>query len=132
VRDAEEFAALLYISYIQTILAGMRTMSFSVSALYISVMFALAFYPFAPKPSISGWMLLVLVAVGAVVATVYAGLERDPVISYITNTKTTLGWECWSKYIAFLIPPALALVTAQFPEVADLVLRWVQPALNAK
>jgi hypothetical protein len=131
VRAAEEFICLLYISYIQNMLARMRTMVLSVSALYVATMLALAFYPFAPRPSIAIWMLLVLIAFAGVVAFVYAGLERDQVLSYITSTEANLGWEFWAKYATFLLPPLLALVTAQFPEIADSLLRWVQPGLDA-
>jgi hypothetical protein len=131
VQAGEEFVCLLYISYIQNILARMRTIIISISALYVSMMLALAFYPFAPRPSIALWMLLALIALGLVVAVVYVGLERDPILSYITNTSTDLGWEFWIKYAAFLVPPVLALLTAQFPEIADSVMQWIQPGLDA-
>jgi hypothetical protein len=106
-------------------------MVWSMSALYVATMLALAFYPFAPRPSIAIWMLLVLIALAGVVAFVYVGLERDRVLSYITSTEANLGWEFWAKYATFLLPPLLALVTAQFPEIADSLLRWVQPGLDA-
>lgn len=128
---AEEFICLLYISYIQNILARMRTMVYSMSALYVSAMLALAFYPFAPRPSIALWMLFLLIGLGGVVAVVYVGLERDQILSYITNTDQRLGWEFWGKYATFLLPPVLALLTAQFPEIAESVLQWIQPGLDA-
>ena len=128
---AEEFVCLLYVSYIQNILARMRTMVFSMSAVYVATMLSLAFYPFAPRPSIAIWMLATLVVLGVVVGVVYAGMERNKILSYITNTKTELGLEFWLKYGMFLVPPVLALLTAQFPEIADSVSSWVQPALDA-
>ena len=36
-------------------------------------------------------MLGMLVVLGAVVGVVYAGMARDKILSYITNTKTALG-----------------------------------------
>ncbi len=130
-RVGEEFVCLLYVSYMQNILARMRTMVFSMSAIYVSTMLALAFYPFAPRPSIASWMLGMLVVLGAVVGVVYAGMARDKILSYITNTKTALDADFWLKYAGFLVPPVLALMTAQFPEIADSVSSWVQPALDA-
>ena len=128
---AEEFVCLLYVSYIQNIVARMRTMVFSMSAVYVATMLSLAFYPFAPRPSIAIWMLATLIVLGVVVGVVYAGMERNKILSYITNTKTELGLEFWLKYGMFLVPPVLALLTAQFPEIADSVSSWVQPALDA-
>jgi hypothetical protein len=131
VRVAEEFVCLLYISYIQNILARMRGIILSVSAVLVSMMLAAAFYPFAPRSAITLCLLLMLIALGVVVGLVYAGMEQDKILSYITNTSTSLGWEFWGKYAAFLIPPVLALLTAQFPEIADAVASWVQPGLEA-
>lgn len=65
------------------------------------------------------------------VGVVYAGMARDKILSYITNTKTALGLDFWLKYAGFLVPPVLALMTAQFPELADSVSSWVQRALDA-
>ncbi len=127
----EEFICLLYVSYIQNIVARMRTMVFSMSAVYVATMLSLAFYPFAPRPSIAIWMMATLIVLGLVVGVVYAGMERNKILSYITNTKTELGLEFWLKYGMFLVPPVLALITAQFPEIADSVSSWVQPALDA-
>ncbi len=115
----------------QNILARMRTMVFSMSAIYVSTMLALAFYPFAPRPSIASWMLGMLAGSLSGGGAFTRGMARDKILSYITNTKTALGADFWLKYAGFLVPPVLALMTAQFPEIADSVSSWVQPALDA-
>jgi hypothetical protein len=130
VRVGEAFVCLLYISYIQNILARMKTLIFSCSAVLVSMMLAVGFYPFAPRVAIASWLLVLLLGLGGVVGWVYAGLERDKVLSLITNTPARLGWEFWGRFAAFLLPPLLALITAQFPEASDLVASWVQPGLG--
>jgi hypothetical protein len=132
VRVSEAFIALLYISYTQNILARMRTIIFSSSAVLISMMLAVGFYPFAPRPVIASWLMVLLIGLGAVVANVYAGMEKDKVLSLVTNTRAQLGWEFWARFGTFLLPPLLALLTAQFPEASDLVTSFLQPGLGGK
>jgi hypothetical protein len=63
---------------------------------------------------------------------VYAGLDRDSTLSHITNTVPgTLGSAFWFRIASFVGVPALGLIVAQFPEIADFVVSWVQPSMNA-
>jgi hypothetical protein len=76
--------------------------------------------------------MLLLGVLGVAVAVVYAGLDRDSTLSHITNTTPgTLGMAFWIRIVSFVGVPALGLVVAQFPEITDLVVSWVQPSLNA-
>jgi hypothetical protein len=43
----------------------------------------------------------------------------------------SLGMHFWLRILSFIGVPALSLVVAQFPEIADLVSSWIQPSLNA-
>jgi hypothetical protein len=52
IRTAEEFVCLQYIAFIQNILARMRTMTLSMVYLFVSVCFAISFYPFVPRTQI--------------------------------------------------------------------------------
>jgi hypothetical protein len=131
VRLSEAFVCILYISFIQVILARIKSIIFACSAVLISMMLAVAFYPFAPRNAVTAWLLLLLLGLGAVVTIVYAGMERNKVLSLITNTSTRLGWEFWVHFTTFLVPTLLALVTAQFPEASDFISSWI-PAFGAK
>jgi hypothetical protein len=132
IRQAEEFICLIYVGYLQNMLARMRTMVLAILGLYAALAFSLAFYPYTPRPTIALSLLLLLGAVGSVVAVVYAGLDRDTTLSHITNTKpNTLGLEFWLRLGSFIGIPIIGLLVAQFPEIGDFIASWIQPSLSA-
>ena len=129
---AEEFVSFQYIAFIQNIVARMRTMTLSMIFLFVTVCFAISFYPFVPRTEITVWMILNLALIGFAVAYVYAGMDRDEILSYIANTKPgRLGAEFWVRLGGFLIGPVIGILTTQFPTIADSVLGWLQPGLDA-
>jgi hypothetical protein len=132
VRLAEEFVCLVYVGYLQNILARMRTIVLSMAGVFVAIALSLAFYPYTPRPLLALSLMLLLGVLGVAVAVVYAGLDRDSTLSHITNTTPgTLGMAFWIRIVSFVGVPALGLVVAQFPEITDLVVSWVQPSLNA-
>ncbi len=131
VQRAEEFVAYHYIAFIQNITARLRTMTLSMICLFITVCFAISFYPFVPRTEVAIWLVFNLVLIGSAVAYVYAGMERDAVLSYITNTQPgRLGAEFWLKLAGFLVGPVIGILATQFPSMSDTVLRWLQPGLD--
>jgi hypothetical protein len=131
-RLAEEFVCLIYVGYLQNVLARMRTMVLSIVGVLAGFAFSLAFYPYVPRPTIAICVLLLVLVLGSAVALVYAGLERDATLSRITNTKPDeLGLGFWVRYGSFLGVPVLGLLVAQFPAITDFVTSWIEPSLNA-
>ena len=132
VKLAEEFVCLVFIGYLQNILARMRTIVLSMAGVFAAVALSAAFYPYTPRPLIALSLLLVLGVLGAVVAVVYAGLDRDSTISHITNTTPgTLGIAFWIRIVSFVGVPAMGLIVAQFPEITDFVVSWIEPSMSA-
>ena len=132
VEAAEEFVCLHYIAFIQNVLARMRTMILSMVSLFVSVCFAISFYPFTPRTQIGVWMLVNLVLIGTAVIYVFAGLERDETLSYITNTPAgRLGADFYLKTGSFLAGPVIGLLTTQFPAISESLLGWIQPGFDA-
>ena len=132
VRTQEEFVCFHYIAFIQNILARMRTMILSMIYLFIAICMAISFYPFVPRNSIGIWMLINLAFIATSVVYVYAGMERDETLSYISNTHPgRLSTEFYIKTAAFLAGPVIGLLTTQFPAISESVLGWLQPGLDA-
>jgi hypothetical protein len=132
VRHAEEFVCMVYVGYLQNMLARVRTMVLSIAGIFAAIALSVAFYPYTPRPTITLALMLLLLAIGIVVSHVCAGLDRDNTLSHITNTEPgSLGGQFWLRILSFLGVPALGLLVAQFPEITDLVSSWVQPSLNA-
>jgi hypothetical protein len=132
IRLAEEFVCLIYVGYLQNMLARMRTMVLSMAGVFVTIALSVAFYPYTPRPLLSLSLLLTLLVLGSAVAFVYAGLDRDTTMSHITNTEPgRLGVNFWMRILSFGGIPALGLLVAQFPEIADFVGSWIQPGVNA-
>ena len=127
VRTAEEFVCFHYLAFIQNILARMRTIVFSMVCVFVSVCLAISFYPFVPRAQIGLWMFAVLLPIAIAVIYVYAGMERDKTLSYITNTTPRLSTVFYLKTAGFLAGPLLGLITAQFPAISESILSWLQP-----
>jgi hypothetical protein len=107
-------------------------MVLSTTGVFAAIALSVAFYPYTPRPLLALSLLLLLMALGAVVAVVYAGLDRDSTLSHITNTEPgKLGANFWIRILSFVGVPAMGLIVAQFPEITDFVVSWVQPSMNA-
>ena len=107
-------------------------MTLSMIYLFVAICLAISFYPFVPRNSIGIWMMINLLFIGATVAYVYAGMERDETLSYITNTKAgRLSAAFYLKTASFLAGPVIGLLTTQFPAISESVLGWLQPGLDA-
>jgi hypothetical protein len=131
-RHAEEFVCLIYVGYLQNLLARMRTMVLSIIGVVAAFAFSLAFYPYVPRPTITVTLLMLVAVLGAAVALVYAGLERDSTLSHITNTEPgKLGLGFWVRFGSFIGVPVVGLLVAQFPAITDFVTSWIEPSLNA-
>ncbi len=129
---AEEFVCLIYVGYLQNLLARMRTMVLSIVGVLVGLAFSLAFYPYVPRPTLAFVLLMLVGVLGSAVAIVYAGLERDSTLSHITNTKPgELGIGFWVRYGSFIGVPIIGLLVAQFPAITDFVTSWIEPGLNA-
>jgi hypothetical protein len=132
VRHAEEFVCMVYVGYLQNMLARVRTMVLSIAGIFAAIALSVAFYPYTPRPTITLALMLLLLGIGVVVSHVCAGLDRDSTLSHITNTEPgSLGGHFWLRILSFLAVPVLGLLVAQFPEITDLVSSWIQPSLNA-
>ena len=132
VQRAEEFVCMVYVGYLQNMIARMRTIVLSIAGVFLAIALSIACYPYSPRPLLALSLMVLLFILGAVVATVYAGLDRDNTLSHITNTEPGhLGWNFWLRIISFVGVPALGLVVAQFPEIADFVGSWIQPGVSA-
>ena len=132
IRHAEQFVSYIYLGFIQNVLGRMRTLVMSILLLFIASTIAMASYPFDPRPTISGAMVLLLAVLSAAITFVYAQVHRDPVLSLVTNTKPgELGGDFWLKLLGFGAGPVLGLLTTLFPQLTDFLFSWVQPSLTS-
>ena len=123
---------MVYVGYLQNMIARMRTMVLSIVGIFAAVALSVACYPYSPRPLLALSLMALLLVLGGVVAIVYAGLDRDSTLSHITNTEPgQLGVNFWVRIVSFVGVPALGLIVAQFPEITDFVASWIQPGMTA-
>jgi len=107
-------------------------MTLSMICLFITVCSAISFYPFVPRTEVSVWLAINLLLIGAAVAYVYAGMERDEILSYIASTTPgRLGTDFYVRLAGFLAGPLIGILTTQFPSITETALQWLQPGLDA-
>jgi hypothetical protein len=129
VLAAEEFFVLPYLGFIQNILGRIRTIVLGSLCLFVATTFAVSSYPFDPLPVLAGIFLAVFVITGTTIVVIYAGMHRDAILSYITDTSPgELGGEFWQQVFTFGIGPLIGLLTTLFPSITDFVVSWLQPS----
>ena len=132
IRLAEKLVCYVYLGFIQNILGRLRSIAVSILWLFVAVTVAMASYPFDPRPAISAVTIILFFLLGAVIVSVYAQMHRDPILSYVTNTRPgELGIDFWIKLVGFGAGPALGLIATVFPELTDFLFSWVQPGISS-
>jgi hypothetical protein len=132
IRNAEELVCLTYLGYAQNLLGRIRTIVLGGMYLFVAATIAVSSYPFDPRPLLSGALLSLFVAFGAVVVFVYADMHRDATLSHVTNTNPgELGSEFWFKVVGYGAAPVLGLITQIFPEWSGFLFSWLQPGLSS-
>jgi hypothetical protein len=130
VLTAEEFVCDVYLAFIKKILNRMRMMACSIAALFLTLGAAISVYPLGSRPTIVLAYFVLLVGVFIAVAMVYAGMERDEILSYITGgAPGELSSEFWLKILGFGAGPLVGLVAAQFPSLSQGIFSWLQPGI---
>ncbi|HEY6372683.1 MAG TPA: hypothetical protein VIX37_19045, partial [Candidatus Sulfotelmatobacter sp.] len=132
IRNAEELVCLTYLGFAQNLLGRIRTIVLGGVYLFFAATIAVSSYPFDPRPLLSGVLLSLFFAFGAVVVFVYADMHRDATLSHVTNTNPgELGSEFWFKVVGYGAAPVLGLITQLFPEWSGFLFSWLQPGLSS-
>jgi hypothetical protein len=67
---------------------------------------------------------------GAGVIGVFAQMHRNAILSRITDTKPNeLGWDFYFRIVSFGALPVLTWVAYQFPDMGNLIYRFVEPVV---
>lgn len=132
IRNAEELVCLTYLGFAQNLLGRIRTIVLGGVYLFVAATIAVSSYPFDPRPLLSGVLLVMFFAFGAVVVFAYADMHRDATLSHVTNTNPgELGSEFWFKVVGYGAAPILGLITQIFPEWSAFLFSWLQPGLSS-
>jgi hypothetical protein len=129
---AEEFLAVRFVTFITYTLRLMRGFLEFIMYGFILLVLALAVYPFEGRLYIEVAILFIFVVSGATVATVFAQMDRDPLLSRLSETKPNqLGINFVIRLASFGALPLLTLLASLVPDVGRFLQSWLQPALQS-
>jgi hypothetical protein len=107
---AEQFLCLLYIGFIQTVVARLHTLLVSIASMFSLLAMGIAIYPFVPVSPllVIGGVLLIVIALAFF--KVFSQMDKDPILSRIVDgdDRKLQG----SFYMKFAEAMALPLLTA--------------------
>jgi hypothetical protein len=128
----EEFLALRFVTFIAFTLRIMRGFLGFIMYGFILLVLALAIYPFEGRLYIEVAILLIFIVSGARVATVFAQMDRDPLLSRLSETKPNqLGINFVIRLVSFGALPLITLLASLVPDVGRFLQSWLQPALQS-
>ena len=129
---AEDIVALPFYAYIHRVIDELRNILFFLG-IAVSLLFAaLHTYAFRADQAIDWWFFGLFAFLGGGIALIIAQMERNALLSRLTNTTPgELGTGFYLELLKYGAIPFLTIVGSQVPSVSNLVLKWVQPALQA-
>jgi hypothetical protein len=128
---AEEFLALRYLGLIRYVFFQMRNFLEFVTGGFILMVIALYIYPFEDHRllGVANIAMFALLCIGMLL--VFAQMDRDPILSRLSDTPPQLDWNFAWRVASFGALPLLTLLGSQFPTLGNFLFSWVQPALEA-
>ena len=128
----EEFVALRTLIYMRYVFRHLRVLLGLVIAGFVLSVLSMSSYPFQGHRWIGGANIVVCVALGIGVVVVFAQMDRDAIMSRITDTKANeLNKTFFLRVAQYGALPLVTLLSSQFPEIGRALFSWVQPAIDA-
>ena len=128
----EEFLALRYVAFLRYGLLQLRVYLEFLMYGFILMAAALNLYPFAGRYEIGVMLVVIFVVLGVCAITVFTKMDRDPLLSRLSNTKANeLDLNFVYRMASFGALPLLTLLASVVPGAGSFLLSWLQPALQA-
>jgi hypothetical protein len=130
-RLYERFLCLLYISFIRTIIARLRTLALSIVSVFSLIALAVAVYPFQPSQPLFIVGLIVFLVIGAAMFLVFSQMDKDPILARILQSNPDkLEWSFYAKFFDTLALPLLTLLSSLLPGGAGRLIDLVRTAFT--
>jgi hypothetical protein len=126
-KAAEKLLCLMYINFIQTIVARLRTLLISIASLFSLETLGFAIYPFAPIFPLLVTGLVLIAFIAWAFYKVFSEMDTDRTLSRIVNgDDRKLEKEFYFKFAESLALPLLTLASSFLPGGAGRLLEMVQ------
>ncbi len=112
-RTAEKLICLIYIGFIQTVVARLHTLLVSVALMFSLVTLGIAIYPFTPiSPFLLAGLILLLLIAWAFFK-VFSEMDTDPILARIVNgDDSKLQGSFYMKFAEAISLPLLTLASS--------------------
>ncbi len=92
----------------------------------------IAGYPFEGQRYIEFMIICLFILAGVTVGTVFAQMDRDPLLSRLNETKPNqLGLSFVYRMISYGALPLITLLASLVPDIGNFLQSWLQPALQS-
>jgi hypothetical protein len=130
-QTAEKLLCLMYIGFIQTVVARLHTLLVSVASMFSLVTLGLAIYPFVPFYPLLLTGLVFLMLIGWAFFKVFSEMDTDPILSRIVNgDDRKLQGNFYLRFAEAIALPLLTLGSSILPGGAGRLLELAQSLLN--
>jgi hypothetical protein len=128
----EEFIAMRYLIFMRYIFRHLRNLLGFIVVGFIFAAISLQSYVFQSHQWIGFSSLCIFLALGIGVAIVFAEMDRDAILSRITDTRSNeLGKTFAFRLMQFGALPLITVLAGQFPFIERIFFSWVRPVLDS-
>jgi hypothetical protein len=129
---AEEYVSLTYVSFLAMVMVRIRSLVVAAAGIYVCLLISISVYPFEPSAILLSIAVALFFGSGAVVAYVYMQMHRDATLSHLTSTTAgELDLHFWVQIVGAGALPLLTLLAGQVPAVNQIIVTFLEPALQA-
>lgn len=128
----EEFVALRHFMFLRYVVRQLRNLlGFIIGGFILSVI-SFSAYPFQGHRMLSFGALIAFLALGVGVGIVFAEMDRDAIMSRLTDTKANeVGRTFFFRLLQYGSLPLLTVLSSQFSWVNHTLFSWLRPVLEA-
>lgn len=129
---AEDLIALRFYTYIRYVVSELRNLLFYIVTAFSLMFLALHVYAFRADQGIDWFCAILLLIWGTGVVWVLAQMEKDALLSRLEGTTAgELNKKFYLELLKYGIVPFITILGSQIPSVSNVLLRWLQPTLEA-
>jgi hypothetical protein len=129
---AEDLVALRYYMYIRYVVTELRSLLFCVVLAFTLLFLAFHTYTFRADQAIDWSFLVLFLTLGGGVTMVLYQMELDPILSHLGGGKPgEVGLSFYVDLLKYGALPVLTIISSQVPAVSNVLLKWVQPAVQS-
>lgn len=127
-----DFVVLQLARYFVFVAVQIQRLAWALSLLMVILMVAFNTYRVQAPQTVGRLMAVCFVVIGFFVVPVFAGLERNPILSRIAGTRPgKLNWEFYGQIAALGALPLIGVLAHLFPAVGGFLSSWVAPSVES-